>query len=158
MLSVLFWGCFSIRCHTNKFLVMSSCTQEGYKCITLAVAVQEGLLFGRYFFRSRSQGVATLVSESEMSRLVYDNFLLENASFHIILYHVRTSTHFSFNFELFFACLHYCLGVGICMNKCIIGSTGHHCRTHCSVLSFFRRVFFWSVQCSVVHCMWVRGG
>ena len=51
---------------------MSSCTQEGYKCITLAVAVQEGLLFGRYFSRSRSQGAATLVSEPETSRLVYE--------------------------------------------------------------------------------------
>ena len=54
MLSVLFCGCFSIRCHTNKFLVMSSCTQEGYKCITLAVAVQEGLLNRQSFISSNN--------------------------------------------------------------------------------------------------------
>ena len=63
-----------------------------------------------------------------------DLFVRKNALFHIISYYVRTFTHFCFNFELFFAWLHYCLGVGICMNKCIIGSTGHHCRTHWSVL------------------------
>ena len=57
---------------------MSSCTQEGYKCITLAVVVQEGVLFGHYFFRSRSQGVATLISESETSRLVYLRHKIEN--------------------------------------------------------------------------------
>ena len=61
---------------------MSSCTQEGYKCITLAVAVQEGLLFGRYFFRSRSQGVATLVSESETSRLVYEDHIIADGIDH----------------------------------------------------------------------------
>ena len=71
MLSVLFWVFFSIWSHTNKILVKSSCTHEGYKCITLAFAVQEGLLFGLYFIRSRSQGVATPVSESETSRRVY---------------------------------------------------------------------------------------
>ena len=49
----------------------SSCTQEGYKSITFAFGVQEDILFCLYFLRSRSEGVATLVSESETSRLVY---------------------------------------------------------------------------------------
>ena len=33
---------------------MSSCTQEGYKCITLAVAVQEGLLNRQSFISSNN--------------------------------------------------------------------------------------------------------
>ena len=66
-----FSRCFSSCSDENLSQMKSWCTQEGYKCITLAVGVQEGNLFGRYFFRSRSQGVATLVSDSETSRLVY---------------------------------------------------------------------------------------
>ena len=71
-------GCSTNPCFQCSFLypVKSWYTQEGYKCITLAVCVQEGILFGHYFFRIRSQGVATLVSETETSRLVYASGLV----------------------------------------------------------------------------------
>ena len=68
---MLFWRCFSIGSHKNTFPVKSWFTLEGYQCITLAFSVQEGILFGCYFFFTRSQGVAALVSEYETSRLVY---------------------------------------------------------------------------------------
>ena len=57
-----FSRCFSSCSDENLFQMKSWCTQEGYKCITLAVGVQEGILFCRYFFRSRSQGVTAAVS------------------------------------------------------------------------------------------------
>ena len=50
-----FSRCFSSCSDENLSQMKSWCTQEGYKCITLAVGVQEGILFCRYFFCSRSQ-------------------------------------------------------------------------------------------------------
>ena len=64
-----FLRCFSIWSGKKLFPVKAWCTQEGYKCITLAVGVQEGILFCHYFFRSRSQGVTAAVSLFVLSTL-----------------------------------------------------------------------------------------